>query len=321
MKAVVMTPGAGPRYVPDFKEPTAGENEVLLTMKAVAIKHLDKAIASGRHYSSEVAGEARIVGGDGVGELPDGRRFYIIGANGTLAGKAIAAKERMIAFPEGIDNATAAALPNAIAGSVMALRFRAGMKAGETVLINGATGFTGKIAIQVAREYGAGKIIATGRNQATLETLKDLGADEIISLKQDDAAFIAQVKQIHSVTPVNVIIDYIWGHSAGLLLESFAGKGGFTAATRYVSVGALAGDKIQVSSQVLRSANLQISGSGLGSWTKEEMQLLLKEIVPEVLQWYVDGKIKVDIVTVGIEEAERIWDLETGDGKRLVVLI
>jgi NADPH:quinone reductase-like Zn-dependent oxidoreductase len=86
-------------------------------------------------------------------------------------------------------------------------------------------------------------------------------------------------------------------------------------------VGALAGDKIQVSSQVLRSVNLQISGSGLGSWTKEEMRLLLKEIVPEVFQWYVDGKIKVDIVTVGIEEAEKIWDLETGDGKRLVVLI
>ncbi len=87
--------------------------------------------------------------------------------------------------------------PMQYAGSAMALRFRAGMKQGETVLINGATGFTGKIAVQIAKHYGAKKVIVTGRNEQSLQSLLALGADEIVSLRQDDEAFIAQIKQIH----------------------------------------------------------------------------------------------------------------------------
>ena len=71
----------------------------------------------------------------------------------------------MVKLPNGIDDAVAAALPNAVAGSAMALRFRAAMQSGETVLINGATGFTGKIAVQIAKHYGAKKIVVTGRNE------------------------------------------------------------------------------------------------------------------------------------------------------------
>src|ERR1051326_3608559 len=105
-----------------------------------------------------------------------------------IAEKAIVERDRMIKLPDSIDDITAAALPNAVAGSAMALLFRAGMKKGETVLINGATGFTGKIAIQVAKHYGAKKIIATGRNEQSLRSLLALGADEIITVEQDDAA-------------------------------------------------------------------------------------------------------------------------------------
>ena len=84
----------------------------------------------------------------------------------------------MVKISEGLDNATAAAIPNAVAGSAMALRFRAGIKPGETVLVNGATGVTGKIAIQIAKYYGAGKVIVTGRNENSLKALSALGADE-----------------------------------------------------------------------------------------------------------------------------------------------
>ena len=114
----------------------------------------------------------------------------------------------MIKLPAGIDDVTAAALPNAVAGSAMALRFRAGMKPGETVLINGATGFTGKIAVQIAKHYGAKRIIVTGRNEETLQSLLVLGATEILSLNQDDEQYITQLKEIQSRTPNNIIIDY-----------------------------------------------------------------------------------------------------------------
>jgi NADPH:quinone reductase-like Zn-dependent oxidoreductase len=81
-----------------------------------------------------------------------------------MAEKAIVSKERMIALPAALDIVTAAALPNAVMGSAMPLRFRAAMQAGETVLVNGATGVTGRMAVQLAKYYGAKRIIATGRN-------------------------------------------------------------------------------------------------------------------------------------------------------------
>src|SRR5450432_1848007 len=239
-----------PQYT-EFPEPVVkNEDEILISVKAAALKHFDKGRASGKHYSAENDKKnATIPGGDGVGLLADGTRVFALGVSGMIAEKAVVEKNRMIKLPIGINDATAAALPNAVAGSAMALRFRAGMQPGETVLINGATGFTGKIAVQVANHYGAKKIIVTGRNEETLQALLALGAGEIISVKQDDEQFITQLKKIHNNTPIDIIIDYLWGHTAELILLSLKGKGSFTHKTRFVSIGAVTGDTIQLSAE------------------------------------------------------------------------
>ncbi len=310
-----------PQYV-EFPEPVIkDEDELLLTVKAAAIKHLDKGRASGKHYSAgNDISNAVVIGGDGVGVLADGTRVFALG-NGMIAEKAVIEKDRMIKLPDGIDDAVAAALPNAVAGSAMALRFRAGMQPGETVLINGATGFTGKIAVQIAKQYGAKKIIVTGRNEETLQALLALGADEIVDLKQDDGALIAQLRAIHNITPIDIIIDYLWGHTAELILAALKGKGSFTHKVRFVSIGAVTGDTIQLSAENLRSVDLQLSGSGLGSWTKNEMRQLFAEIVPEMFDLAAAGKLQVDIEKVNLADIEKLWDREVPDGKRLVVMI
>jgi NADPH:quinone reductase-like Zn-dependent oxidoreductase len=195
------------------------------------------------------------------------------------------------------------------------------MKPGETVLINGATGFTGKIAAQIAKHYGAKKIIVTGRNHKTLQELLASGADEIISLKQDDEQFISQLAAIHNNTPIDIIIDYLWGNTAELILSSLKGKGSFTHKVRFVSIGAVTGDNIQLSAEVLRSVDLQLSGSGLGSWTKDEMQKLFSEIIPEMFQLAADKKLKVETVQVKLQDIEKLWNMQLPDGKRLVVII
>jgi NADPH:quinone reductase-like Zn-dependent oxidoreductase len=118
------------------------------------------------------------------------------------------------------------------------------------VLINGATGVTGMIAVQIAKYYGAKKIIVTGRNAESLNHLLTLGADEVISLKQDDEPIINRIKEIHAETPIDIIIDYLWGHPAELVLAALQGKGNVTHKVRYVTVGGMAGDKIQLSSGV-----------------------------------------------------------------------
>jgi NADPH:quinone reductase-like Zn-dependent oxidoreductase len=320
--AVVYKKGELPKYA-EFPEPiAANENEVLISVKAVAITNLDKGIVSGQHYSSENDNSnGTVIGSDAIGLLENGTRVYARGISGTIAEKALVEKNRMVVLPEEIDDAVAAVMPNAVAGSAMALRFRAGIQPGETVLINGATGFTGQMAIQIAKHYGAKKIIVTGRNEKTLQNLLGLGADEIISLKQDDESFISQLKEIHKNTPIDIVLDYLWGHSAELILSILKGNGNFTPRTRYVSVGSMSGDIIQLSASILRSVDLQLSGSGLGSWTKEEVKLLFSEILPEMFLLASQNKIKVNIEKVNLADIEKMWNAEVPDGKRLVVWI
>jgi len=320
--AVIYRKGEMPQYT-DLPDPTAqNDNELLLTVKASAIKHFDKSVAKGTHYSSN-AGKtnAKVIGGDGVGVLADGTRVYALGVSGMVAEKAVIEKDRMVILPGGIDDATAAALPNAVAGAAMALRFRAGIQPGDTVLINGATGFTGRVAVQIARHYGAGKVIATGRNPGSLKKLLTMGADEIISVNQGDEQFVAQIKEIHNSTALDVIVDYLWGHSAELLLSALKGNGSFTNRTRFVSVGSMTGDKIQLSAENLRSVNLQLTGSGSGSWTKNEMHLLFSEILPEMFQLAANGKLSAETTKVNLEYIETLWEMDVPGGQRLVIMI
>ena len=323
MKAAVISGSDAKLQYTDFPEPAINnESEILITMKAAAIKNFDKGRAQGKHYSSgDNIKQAKIIGSDGVGLQPDGTRVYVIGFNGTAAEKVVVEKNMIVPVPTNLDDVTAAALPNAVFGSAMALRFKAGMKEGETVLINGATGFTGKIAVQIAKHYGAGRIIVTGRNEQSLKELLTLGADEIIQVQQNDEDFINQVKSIHSNTPIDIVLDYLWGHTAGLILAAFKGRGMFTHQTRFISIGSMAGDTIQLSAENLRSVDLQLSGSGVGSWTKSDIQQAFQVILPEMFKLAAGKELKVETINISLSEIEKAWDMNIPGGKRLVVLI
>lgn len=323
MKAAVMyQQNELPQYV-DFPEPaTQNSDEVLVSVKAVALKHFDKGRATGKHYSSDIPKEdGRVIGGDGVCLLEDGTRVYGMGVSGMMAEKATIEKDRIVKLPDGISDATAAALANAVIGAAMGLRFKAGIEPGDVVLINGATGFTGRVAVQVAKFYGAKRVIATGRDQQSLEDLLKLGADEIISLKQEDQEFNAQLKEVHANSPVDIIIDYLWGHTAEMILTSLMGRGSFTKKVRFVSIGSMAGDLIQLSAANLRSVDLQLTGSGLGSWSKDQVGRLFSEILPEMFQLAADGKLKVETIEVKLENIADLWNMEVASGQRLVVTI
>jgi NADPH:quinone reductase-like Zn-dependent oxidoreductase len=314
--------GEAPKYA-DFPDPVAqNDNQVLINVTAASVKNLDKGRASGAHYASYKHLPA-LVGIDAVGTLPDGRRVYGSSTTGTIAEKALIDSHTYTVLPDHIDDVTAAALPNAVMGAALALHYRAGMKAGDTVLINGATGVTGQAAIQIARHYGAKKIIATGRNPETLKMLPDLGADELVSLQQEDQFIIQQLKEIHANSPVDIVIDYTWGHPAELLLEVLKG-GGLHVGThkvRFVTVGGMAGDKIQLSSAVLRSSAIEVLGSGIGSLPQEAMDKLYAEVLPEMFELAASGKLKIDTVTRSLEHVEVAWFEDIPSGKRLVITI
>lgn len=320
--AVVFEKGNAPQYA-DFQEPeVTQENEILVSVKAASIKNLDKARASGNHYSTEnEIHQPTIVGSDGVGFLEDGTKVYFFSKKGTVAEKAVADKNKIVRIPEQLDFSTAAALPNAVMGSAMALKFKAGVQPGNVVLVNGATGITGRIAVQIAKVYGAKKIIVTGRNEESLQSLLELGADEAVSLHLNDQDFQSKIKGIHNETPIDIIVDYIWGHSVEMILSAFKGDGTFSHKTKLITIGGMSGDTIQLSSQILRATDIQISGSGLGSWTKEESALLFSEIIPEMFQAAIDGKLIIETEDVDIKNIESAWNAEIQTGKRLVIRI
>jgi NADPH:quinone reductase-like Zn-dependent oxidoreductase len=320
--AVIYQKGDLPQYV-DFPDPTVqNDEEILVTVKAVAIKHFDKRTASGQHYSSEAPKESgRVIGGDGACALEDGTRVYGMGVSGMLAERATIHKSRIVKIPEGLDDATAAALPNAVIGATMGLKFKADIQPGDVILINGATGFTGRVAVQIAKHYGAKKVIVTGRNPQSLTDLLSLGADEIVSVAQSDEDFKAQLAAIHANTPIDIIIDYLWGHTAEMILACIKGNGSFTNRIRYVSVGSMMGDMIQLSAANLRSVDLQLTGSGLGAWSKQQVGQLFSEILPEMFKLAAAGKLKVNISEVKLENIAELWGLDVPGGQRLVVTI
>jgi len=324
MKAIVIAPSdSAPRFVEDFPEPQVnGDDQIKINVLAVAMKQLDRSNASGHHYAAQASADAqRVVGVDGVGSLADGTRVFALGITGMMAEKAIVDKNNTVMLPKDIDLPVAAALPNAVAGSAMALRFRANIKPGDTVLINGATGVTGSCAVQIAKYYGAGRIIATGRNKQALAALLNSGADETIQLNNDPTSLGQRLTEIHRATPIDIVVDYLWGSSAEVILTTLKGNGAFTHRTRYVSIGSMQGDKIQLSSEILRSADIHLTGSGMGSWTRTEVKVLITEILPEMFKLAIDGKLYIETQTIPMQEIGNVWDIKIESGKRLVVLI
>jgi NADPH:quinone reductase-like Zn-dependent oxidoreductase len=312
--AVVESFGKSPRYA-TFREPVAGDGELLVQVRAAALSNLVKGQTSGTHYSSGT--ELPFVpGNDGVGTLPDGRRVYFIGPSapfGTMAEWSVVDERRTILLPDGVDDVTAAALGNPGLASWGALLGRAKLQRGESVLVNGATGVAGQQAIQVAKYLGASRVIATGRDEAALEKLRELGADETISLRLPDDALIQAFQA--ALVGVDVVLDYLWGHSAECLLSAAQGRGsmGGEHRIRYIQIGAISGEAIALKAQLLRSSGLELLGSGLGS-------LSATSIVEALTTMYAaagSSVLKIDTDSVPLCEVESTWS-RNESGRRIV---
>ncbi len=320
--ALIYELGNTPVYS-DYPNPVpAQEDQLILKVKAASVKNLDKLRASGKHYASYTELPA-VVGIDGVGILEDGTLVYAQGISGMLAEEALIAKGQYVVLPEGLDVFQAAALPNAVIGAAMALRFRAKMQKGAVVLINGATGVTGQLAVQLAKHDGASRIIATGRNEATLKHLKKLGADEVISLLDSDEEIVSKLKTLHRETPINCVIDYLWGKPLELIITALKGGGiqTFTPQVKIVTVGSMAGETIALDSETLRSSAIELLGSGLGSLSKADLQAFFTEILPEIFQLAAAGVLRLNTQILPLSDIEKAWNMELNGGTRLVISV
>jgi len=278
--AVVQAFDRPPRYT-TFAGPIAGEGEKLVSVSAAGLHPIVKALASGTHYGS--SGELPFIAGvDGVGKLEDGTRvFFGIARSpfGTFAERALAASWMCLPLPEALDDVTAAGIANPAMSSWAALTARAKFVAGESVLILGATGVAGQLAVQVAKRLGARRVIAAGRNPQALEQLKTLGADAVISLDQDQALLVSTFRTEIAEAGVDIVLDYLWGQPAELVLQAISQKGLRKAAARirFIQIGESAGKTISLPAATLRSSGLELLGSGFGSASLDQILRALAE--------------------------------------------
>jgi NADPH:quinone reductase-like Zn-dependent oxidoreductase len=215
-----------------------------------------------------------------------------------------------------VDDITAAAIAIPGMSSWAALKERAHLIAGENVLINGATGTSGRLAVQIAKYLGAKRVIATGRNIEALEQLMAIGADATVPLTQSPKELETAFKEQFGGEGVDVVLDYLWGQSAEVLIMAAAKAGKDAVPIRFVQIGALSGGSIALRSAALRSSALVLMGSGIGS-------IPLKGLVGSisgVLQAVVPGKLKVETKVVPLAEVEDTWNQDNGNSRVVFVV-
>ena len=217
----------------------------------------------------------------------------------------------VLPLPDGLDAVTAAAVINPGVGAWLALTRRAELQPGETVLVLGATGASGRIAVALAARMGAGRVIAAGRNQAILNQLQ---ATATVALGgPDDRAALAEAA---GPDGIHVIIDYLWGQPTEAAIAAISRRGMTHAAprVRLVEVGMMAGPAISLPADVLRSSGLEILGSGPGT-------ILVGEIInaiPQFMSIAATGDLPIDIDEVPLAEVESAWH-RSGGGRRIVL--
>ncbi|KAA6476717.1 zinc-binding alcohol dehydrogenase family protein [Agrobacterium rhizogenes] len=314
--AIVRGAGQQPAYE-DFEKPALSAGENLVHVSAAAISQIVKSRASGAHYSSANQFPF-VVGIDGVGRLEDGRRVYFVlprAPYGSMADVAPVPSNRCIALPDDLDDVTAAAIANPGMSSWAAFRERARLEPGETVLINGATGTSGRLAVQIAKYLGAAKVIATGRNADSLKTLERLGADVTIPLTQDKPTLEAAFKE-QFAGGVDVVLDYLWGESAESLLGSAAKAGKDAVPIRYVQIGAISGADISLPGAVLRSSAITLMGSGIGSISLDR----LVNAIAELFQATVPGGFEIATTIAPLSEVEKAWPLDDSNRRTVFTI-
>jgi NADPH:quinone reductase-like Zn-dependent oxidoreductase len=317
MRAAVVTSFDTSPTCQDFPTPTPQtRDEVLVDAMAAGLHPRVRSQADGSHYTS--AGQLPSVPGiDGVGRAPDGTlRYFVLPDTtmGSMAERTVVDLRRSIVLPEGSDAVLIAASINPAMSSWLALRRRVSFPPGQRVLVLGATGNAGRMAVQVAKRLGADHVIGTGRRPERLAELTAIGADATVDI--GDAPTVVSQRLGQAARDVDVVIDYLWGQPTvdamkAIVMNRTDPKQSLT----WIEVGSVAGQTAAIPSAALRAACLQIVGSGQGSVSTRDIVAELPALVTEIS----GGAFRIDARSVPLSDVETAWN-DTDSDERLVIV-
>jgi NADPH:quinone reductase-like Zn-dependent oxidoreductase len=318
MNAAVVTSFDEPPHYQQFEVPQpAGDGEILVDVLAVGLHPRVRTGAAGAHYTSRGT-LPMIPGVDGVGRRQDGLRVYFAAGDdviGTLADQAVVDVRRAVELPDGTDVAKVAAAMNPAMSSWVALRRRVPIEPGQSVLVLGATGNAGLMAVQIARLLGAGRVVGAGRDSGRLDALPSLGADEVVPLTDDQDATDRALGA--AAGEADIVLDYVWGRPAErAIMALLVARADRSRAMNWIQIGAMAGPTIELPSVALRSANFRLQGNGQGAVSTAAYLAELPSLVREINA----GTIAVKPNTVPLAEVEAIWNGPDPPGERTVLV-
>jgi NADPH:quinone reductase-like Zn-dependent oxidoreductase len=315
--AVVTSFDSAPRYQ-EFPAPVpAGADEMLVDVLAAGLHPRVRSQASGSHYTS--TGELPLVPGiDGVGRGPDGllRYFLLPDARvGAMAEQTVIDTRRSLVLPGSCDPVAVAAAMNPAMSSWVALRQRVDFRAGQDVLVLAATGNAGQLAVQIAKLFGAGRIVAAGRGADRLARLPALGATGTVLLEGDTDDIARRLGR--AAADVDVVIDYLWGEpTAAAMVAVVTGRADRGRPLTWIEIGSVAGPTAAIPAAALRAVRLQLVGSGQGSVSARE---ILAEL-PDLAQEITNGTFDINARPMPLSDVEKAWAGAASTRQRIVLI-
>ncbi|MBD3831898.1 MAG: NAD(P)H-quinone oxidoreductase [Brevundimonas sp.] len=321
MRVIEIESGKGPAEalrLAERPQPEPAPGEILIRVRAAGVNRPDIVQRLG-HYPAppgasdilglEVAGEVEALG-EGVTRWKLGDRVCALLGGGGYADYAVVDARHALPVPDSLDFVQAAALPETVFTVFTNVFEGGGLKAGETLLIHGATSGIGVMAIQMAKAAGA-RVIATSRGAAKAEAARALGAD--VSLDATTADLLAEIK---AAGGADVVLDMVGAAYAELNLNALKPGG------RWVVIATLTGALAQIDLMRVMLTRIVLTGSTLRSRPADEKARLASAVEKTVWPWVASGTVRAKVeATFPLDQAAAAHQrLETGDHVGKIVL-
>ncbi len=310
MKAIRLTEYGGPEvlHVVEMEKPVPTGHEVLIEIKAIGVNYADTARREGQYVvktplpfipGAEIAGIVAAVG-EQVTKVKPGARIVTLIESGGYADYALADERVLIPLPEQLDFKTAAALPLQGLSAYHILKTMGRLEKGESVLVHAAAGGVGTIAVQLAKLFGAGKVIATASSDEKLALAREMGADVLINYTETD--WEQEVLEATGGKGVNVALEMVGGDIFHKTVKCLATFG------RLVVFGAASGEQSRFYPSSLMARNQSVIGFFLPQIMRKPE--LLQPSLVELFTYLGTGKLKLTIGGVfPLEEAAKVHTL------------
>jgi NADPH2:quinone reductase len=299
-----------PPELADRPEPLG---EAIYELAAVSLNPIDINVGAGRYFGGH-PDLPYVPGCEGVGRGPDGTRVYLFGdglglsRDGLLAERASAPADLGIPLPEAASDAIAASCGIAGMAGWMPLVWRAPVRADDRVLVLGATGTVGLVAVQAAKLLGAGHVVAAGRNPERLERAAELGADATVSLEEDD--LVTAFKEATGGDGPTYIVDMLWGPPAAAAIQAAA------PGWRLVQIGQSAAPEVPLASAAIRGKMGELYGFTDFAVPKDEFREHYLRLVDHAAA----GEIVFDLESYPFDRVQEAWERQAAGANAKIVV-